>query len=87
MEKNKFKGMAQCVCGILVVLALLFFGGAIGKGFCHEEPSNQVYSVRVYVNDIDSIIEQLQNEVELLTTMIHDMQQDSLVISVSRIKK
>ena len=75
----------RSVGGILLILAFVFFCIAIGKGFSHEEKSSP--SVVVFINENDSIVNELQMDVKRLTDLIEDMESDSITICVNKVPR
>lgn len=71
-------------CIILTILAILFFSIALYKG-CQEMPKNNT-KIQVYINENDSIVNQLQKDVIQLTELLKDAQNDSMIISIERVK-
>ena len=70
---------------ILLLLAIVFFCIAIGKGFSHEESPSP--SVVVLINENDSIIDKLQMDVNRLTNLIEKMESDSITICVNKVPR
>jgi hypothetical protein len=70
---------------ILLLLAFAFFCIAIGKGFSHEEKPSP--SVVVFINENDSIVNELQMDVKRLTDLIEEMKSDSITICVNKVPR
>ena len=87
MESKRLKTLAKWGCGILSILGVLFFGIAIFKGESTHDKTNAIQPIQVYINDNDSVIQQLQLDVEHLSSMLENMQNDSLVITVEKVKR
>lgn len=75
----------KILCAILIMLAILFISIAIYKG-CQEVPQNST-KMQVYINENDSLVNQLQKDVTQLTKLLKDMQNDSIVISIDSVKR
>ena len=75
----------KILCAILIMLAILFISIAIYKG-CQEVPPNNT-KMQVYINENDSLVNQLQKDVTQLTKLLKDMQNDSMVISIDSVKR
>lgn len=43
--------------------------------------------IQVYINENDSIVNQLQKDVIQLTKLLKDVQNDSMIVSVERVKQ
>lgn len=43
--------------------------------------------MRVYINENDSLVNQLQKDVTQLTKLLKDMQNDSMVITIDKVKR
>ena len=68
--------------GILALVAVCLFCKAI---ICEPQPdSTQEIQVHVFINQNDSIVNYLQKDVEHLTSIIEEMQADTLVIKMHR---
>lgn len=65
--------------------AILFIYCTIYKG-CQEVPQNKT-EMRVYINENDSLVNQLQKDVTQLTKLLKDMQNDSMVITIDKVKR
>ena len=73
------------VGGVLLLLALAFFCIAIGKGCSHKEnPSSPVV---VFINENDSIVNELQMDVRRLSDLIEEMESDSITICVNKVPR
>lgn len=73
------------VSGVLLTIAVMSFTAACVRGCSHmtvEHPK-----VQVYINDNDSIVEQLQLDIKKLTELIERMETDSFTVEIKRIKK
>ena len=71
--------------GILGILAIVTFLMAVIKGCGEEKAANP--QIQVYINDNDSIVNQLQMDVNHLTELIEQMESDSIVVTVGKSKK
>lgn len=87
MEKNKYKNSAIFLSCVLATLGIVFFFAAVCKEKSSEATTNSNHQIQVYINDNDSIINQLQSNVEHLTELLKDMQNDSLIITVEKVRK
>lgn len=81
-ELTNFLGI---LCAILIMLVILFISIAIYKGG-QEVPQNNT-KMQVYINENDSLVNQLQKDVTQLTKLLKDMQNDSMVISIDSVKR
>lgn len=76
---------------ILMFFAAVFFLAAILKG-C-DSADNKVQSqqnsqkIQVYINDNDSIVNQLQSDIIQLNELISEMREDSIMIVIKRYPK
>ena len=70
---------------ILLLLALAFFCLAIGKGFSHEEKPSP--SVVVFINENDSIVNELQMDVKHLSDLIEEIESDSITININKVPR
>ena len=82
--KKKGKNIAIIVGIILIIGALVSFGIAIGVGCNTKRMDNKV---QVYVNDNDTVIEQLQSDVKHLTEILNKVQNDSIVVTINHVSK
>lgn len=69
----------------LLLVAIATFGIAVYKGICNEE--KQPPSVVVYINENDSIVNQLQMDVKRLSELLEKMESDSIIVSINKVKK
>lgn len=84
MSKN-VNWMAGIIGMLLGLTALLFFIIAVVKG-CGESNTGSP-KIQVYINDNDSIVNQLQMDVEKLSKLLEKMETDSVVVTVSKTKR
>ena len=73
------------MCSVLLAIAVMSFSAACMRGCSHmtvEHPK-----VQVYINDNDSIVEQLQLDIKKLTELIERMETDSFTVEIKRMKK
>ena len=82
---KKVNWIAGIIGGLLGLMAILSFILAVVKG-CYE-PNTDTPKIQVYINDNDSIVNQLQMDVEKLSKMLEKMEADSVVVTVSKTKK
>lgn len=82
---KKVNWIAGIVGGILGLMALVTFIIAVVKG-CGEA-NTDTPKIQVYINDNDSIVNQLQMDVENLSKLLEKMETDSVVVTVSKTKK
>lgn len=74
------------IIGVLLLLvAITTFGIAVFKGINNEE--KQPPSVIVYINENDSIVNQLQMDVQRLSELLEKMESDSIVVSINKVTK
>ena len=66
-------------------MALVLFIIAVVKG-CGEA-NVDTSKIQVYINDNDSIVNQLQMDVEKLSKLLERMETDSVVVIVNRTKR
>ena len=71
--------------GILALIAVVTFVIAVVRG-C-DDVTNTIPKIQVYINDNDSIVNQLQMDVNNLEKLIEDMEADSVIFTLSRAKK
>lgn len=69
------------VAAILLVTFMFFFCAAL---LTTQHGSEQNQQIRVYINENDSLIYKLQQDVERLSTMIDKLSADTLVLEVRR---
>ena len=69
------------VAAILLVTFLFFFCAAL---LTTQHGSEQNQLIRVYINENDSLIYKLQQDVERLSTIIDKLSADTLVLEVRR---
>lgn len=69
----------------LLLVAIVTFGIAAYKGICNEE--KQPPSVVVYINENDSIVNQLQMDVKRLSELLEKMESDSIIVSINKVTK
>ncbi len=82
---KKINWISIAVGGILGILAIVTFLMAVIKGCGEEKAANP--QIQVYINDNDSIVNQLQMDVNHLTELIEQMESDSIVVTVGKSKK
>lgn len=82
---KKLTNFLIILCAIFTMSAILFIYCAIYKG-CQEVPQNKT-EMRVYINENDSLVNQLQKDVTQLTKLLKDMQNDSMVITIDKVKR
>lgn len=88
---EKIKNVAFITALILVFFAAVFFVAAILKGCDNVE--NEVQSkpnsqkIQVYINDNDSIMNQLHSDIIQLNELISEMREDSIMIVIKRYPK
>lgn len=82
---KKINWISIAVGGILGILAIVTFLMAVIKGCGEEKAANP--QIQVYINDNDSIVNQLQMDVNHLTELIEQMDKDSLAVEVKRLNK
>lgn len=69
------------VAAILLVTFMFFFCAAL---FTTHPVSEQNQQIHVYINENDSLIYKLQQDVERLSTMIDELSADTLVLELRR---
>lgn len=72
------------VCGVLLSVTVTSFVAACVKGCCQvavEHPK-----VQVYINDNDSIVDQLQLDIKKLVELIERMESDPFAVEIRRLK-
>lgn len=67
------------------MLGVTFYIIGIVKGFSSVE--SQPTKVQVYVNDNDSVVEQLQKDVTNLTKIVEKIDTGSVVMEVKRVRE
>lgn len=82
---KKVNWIAGIIGGLLGLMAILSFILAVVKG-CYE-PNTDTPKIQVYINDNDSIVNQLQMDVEKLSKLLEKMEADSVVVIVSKTKR
>lgn len=70
-------------CSILAIVAVVSFSIAVWVGCSAVKPEPKI---QVYINGNDSIIQGLQTDVKHLSDILNKMQNDSIVVTVSRIQ-
>ena len=81
-KKNKIMIVLGSTAGILLIFAISFFCAAM---FCTpKQDIEQNHTIRVYINEDDSLIYKLQQDVERLSTMIDKLSADTLVLELRR---
>lgn len=81
MKLDRLKTYVIRVSIVLGLLAAICFVAAIfSKDKLHETKSDAV-QVHVFINDNDSIINQLQRDVSHISNLIERLQSDTLVIT------
>lgn len=78
---RKIKWISFIIGGLLLFMAIASFVIAVGKGF--NDPVNESQEIRVIINDNDSIVEQLKNDINHLTRQIEQMESDSIVVTIN----
>ena len=82
---NKTVRVSAIVLGaILIFAALVSLGVAIGVGCISKRTDSKL---QVYINENDSVIEQLQTDVNHLTEILGKMQNDSVVVTINHLPK
>lgn len=83
---NKKVNWIAGIIGVLLVLAaVLSFIIAVVKG-C-DKANTDTPKIQVYINDNDSIVNQLQMDVEKLSKLLDEIETDSVIVTVSKTKK
>lgn len=82
---KKINWIAGVIGGILALMAVATFVIAVFRGF--DDVTEATPKIHVYINNNDSIVNQLQMDVYHLTKLIEDMETDSVVVTVSKVKK
>lgn len=82
---KKINWIAGILGGILTLMAVVTFVIAVFRG-C-DDVTETTPKIQVYINDNDSIVNQLQTDVNHLTKLIEKMEADSVVVTVSKAKK
>lgn len=82
---KKINWIAGVIGGILALMAVATFVIAVFRGF--DDVTEATPQIHVYINNNDSIVNQLQMDVYHLTKLIEDMETDSVVVTVSKVKK
>lgn len=81
-KKDKIMIGLGSAAGILLIFSMSFFCAAI---FCTpKQDIKQNHTVRVYINEDDSLIYKLQQDVERLSTIIDKLSADTLVLELRR---
>lgn len=83
--KKSAKVIIFFVGTFLVVLAVVMFIMAIVKGISHDE--KQPPSVVVYLNENDSVVNQLMMDVKRLSDLLEKMESDSITVSINKVSK
>ena len=73
------------VSGVLLAIAVMFFVAACVRGCSQVTVEHS--KVQVFINDNDSIVEQLQIDIKKLTELIERLETDSLAVEIKRLKK
>lgn len=73
------------VSGVLLTIAVMSFTAACMRG-CSQMTVEHT-KVQVYINDNDSIVEQLKLDIKKLTELIERMETDSFTVEIKRMKK
>ena len=81
MEHDKFKNRVIIASTALALIALCLFVKAIFMGKQPSMEQTETVEVKVFLNENDSIINQLQKDVSSLTRIIQALQSDTLVVS------
>lgn len=82
---KKVNWIAGIIGGLLGLMAVLSFIIAVVKG-C-DEANTDIPKIQVYINDNDSIVNQLQVDVEKLSKLLEKMEKDSIIVTVSKTKR
>lgn len=82
---KKVNWIAGIIGSLLGLMALLTFILAVVKG-CGET-NTDIPKIQVYINDNDSIVNQLQMDVENLSKLLEKIETDSVVVTVSKTKR
>lgn len=81
-KKDKIMIVLGSTAGILLIFAISFFCAAM---LCTpKQDIEQNHTIRVYINEDDSLIYKLQQDVERLSTMIDKLSADTLVLELRR---
>lgn len=70
---------------VLGVIAIVTFISAVVSGFYEKDTTSQ--KIQVYINDNDSVVNQLQMDLNHLTKLLEKMEKDSVVVTVSKAKR
>lgn len=81
--KQDRKTAFRTIVAVLCLVAFALFTAAIFADSSNSIPHQDDVKVHIYLNDNDSIINRLQQDVSRLTRIVEDFQEDTLVISRS----
>lgn len=98
MEKKKIKECLSehlkqywltYVCQFLfmtvsIIIGILTFAIIIGKQECEEDVSKEPVAVKVFINENDTIIPTLSEEIKELKEMMQKMQDDTLCVTITK---
>ena len=76
-SKATFRSTILIAASVLFVVATVFFISATFANKGISNPRQEEVKVQVYLNENDSIINRLQQDVSRLTTIIEDFQADT----------
>lgn len=77
-SKATFRSIILIAASVLFVVATVFFISATFANKGISNPRQEEVKVQIYLNENDSIINRLQQDVSRLTTIIEDFQADTL---------
>lgn len=79
-RKALFRTIVVLASIVLCLVALAFFLFAVFADGNNIAPHQEDVKVQIYLNDNDSIIDQLQQNVSRLTKIVENFQEDTLII-------
>lgn len=79
-RKALFRTIVVLASIVLCLVALAFFVVAVFSNGNKIAPHQEDVKVQIYLNDNDSIIDQLQQNVSRLTKIVESFQEDTLII-------
>ena len=86
-KKQFFKIVVIVLVAILFLLSILLFSKAVVQSNKNEEFCGYDPQIHVFINQNDSIVEKLREDVVHLSSLIENMQKDTVIIEMRALKE
>ena len=83
-RKKIFKSAVVVLIVVLVIFSAFFFFKAAFPSHKIDNPSSYNTQIHIFINQNDSIINRLQEDVERLSSIIENMRTDTVVIEMRK---